>query len=92
MQRDAAETLALRALAWLAADEALLGAFLGATGSTPGALRGRAQDPDFLGSVLDFLLTEDAWVTGCAAGLGLPPETLSAARRALPGGESVHWT
>lgn len=92
MTPDAAEVLGFRALAWMAGDDAIMAAFLGATGAAPGDLRARAQDPDFVGAVLDFLLTDDAWVLSCAAALGVRPEDLVSARRALPGGEPVHWT
>lgn len=60
--REAAETLALQALAWLVGEEDLVGVFLGSTGTTESELRARAGDPEFLGSVLDFLLMDDAWV------------------------------
>ena len=43
-QQESAQTLALRALAWLLADEELTGLFLGATGASPADLRARAQD------------------------------------------------
>ena len=92
MKRETAETLALRALAWLAGNEELLPVFLGSTGAGLEDLRRRAQEPEFLGSVLDFLLMDDAWVLGFAAAENLPPDDLLAARRALPGGDAVHWT
>lgn len=92
MQREAAETMALQALAWLAANEELLPAFMGASGLSPGDLQARAAEGEVLASVLDFLLMEDAWVLGFAAAAGARPEAVAAARRALPGGEAVHWT
>jgi hypothetical protein len=92
VQRDVAETLALRALAWLAGNDELLPVFLGSTGAALSDLRGRARDPEFLGSVLDFLLMDDAWVTRFAAAEGVRPESLAAARAALPGGGIPHWT
>lgn len=96
MERDAAETLALRALAWLAGNDDLLPVFLGASGATPAELRSRAADPDFLASVVDFLRMDDAWVLGFAAACGERPEAtaaaLAAARAALPGGSTAHWT
>ena len=58
---DAAETLALQALGWLLSNEDLLPVFLGATGVNESDLRERASDPEFLGSVLDFLMMDDAW-------------------------------
>lgn len=92
MQRETAEILALDALGWLASDDELLGLFLGSSGAAVSDLKARAQDPDFLASVLDFLLTEDAWVLAAAKALGVVPERLAAARRALPGGATVDWT
>ena len=45
---DAAETLALRALAWLIGDHDLLAVFLGATGASADDVRTRAAEPEFL--------------------------------------------
>ena len=92
MQRDGAETVGLRALAWLAGNEELLPVFLGSTGASLDDLRAGAADPAFLGSVLDFVMMDDAWVVAfCDAG-GLSYETPMRARAALPGGGQVHWT
>ncbi len=92
MRRDDAETVALKALAWLAADEEMLKHFCAATGSAPAELRSSAADAEFLAAILDFLALDDLWVLGFAAEAGLPPETLAAARAALPGGDLPHWT
>jgi len=90
--RNTAETIALQALAWLVGNEDLLPVFMGATGATEADLRGAARDPVFLGSVLDFLLMDDAWVIGCCNAITLPYPQLMEARQSLPGGEAVHWT
>lgn len=90
--QEAAETLALQALAWLLADPERAGAFLGATGAAPGDLRQVAGDPVFLGAVLDFLLSDDAHVIAFCTENGLPFDRPLAARAALPGGGQVHWT
>ncbi len=92
MQQDLAETVALRALAWLVADDELLPVFLGSTGASEADLRDRAGDPDFLGATLDFLLLDDAWLGRFAAEAGVAPEDVARARGALPGGEAPHWT
>ena len=57
-----------------------------------GELRDRAAEPEFLGSVLDFLLMDDAWVVECCDAQGLAYDVPMRARAALPGGEQVHWT
>jgi len=92
LSRDAAEAIALRCLAWLAGNDDLLPVFLGATGATATALRECAQDPEFLGSVLDFVLMDDAWVMAFCNAEGLDCTAPMAARAALPGGVQMHWT
>lgn len=92
LSADAAETLALRALGWLVNDEDLLGVFLNASGAGQDELRARAQDPDFLGSVLDFLLMDDAWIIRFCDDQSIPYDRVIQARIALPGGAQVNWT
>jgi hypothetical protein len=92
MRVENAETFALQALAWLASDEDLLGGFMGMTGLDHDQLRARAGDGEFLGAVLDYILSADTMVLDCAAALNCPPDQVVAARAALPGGAQVHWT
>ncbi|MEI4233816.1 DUF3572 domain-containing protein [Roseovarius sp. D22-M7] len=92
MQQDSAETIALQALGWLAANDDLLPVFLGATGASEADLRARAAEPEFLGSVLDFLMMDDAWVVAFCEGQGLAFDIPMMARAALPGGAQVNWT
>lgn len=92
ISRNRAETVALTALGWLAANEELLPVFLGASGSATDDLRGRAEDPEFLASVLDFLLMDDTWIVTFCTDAGLDPSEPAVARRLLPGGDEVHWT
>lgn len=90
--RESAETIALQALGWLVGDEELLPIFQGATGISEGDLRAAAADPVLLGSVLDFILMDDAWIIACCDAQKIPYERLMEVRQNLPGGESVHWT
>ncbi|AZV77426.1 DUF3572 family protein [Parasedimentitalea marina] len=87
-----AETLALQALAWLVGNEELLPVFLGASGASESDLRARAADPEFLGSVLDFLMMDDSWVISFCDAQGLAYESPMQARMSLPGGAQVNWT
>lgn len=80
-----AETLALKALAFLAQSEEDLERFLALSGVTMADLRSRADDPEILAAILDFMLTDDARVTGFCESAGIDPRELHAARRALPG-------
>ena len=92
MTPQAAETVALSALGWIAADEARAGAFLGAAGASPSDLRARASEPEFLGFVLDFLLADEEALLAFCAEANLAPEAPFRARHTLPGGDAPHWT
>ena len=92
LSRDAAEDVALKALVWISADEDLAGAFLGSTGAAAGDLRARAADPEFLGFVLDFLLSDEAALLAFCSAEGINPDRPMRARAGLPGGDLPHWT
>lgn len=92
MQQKNAETLALKALAWLAGNEELLPVFLNSTGASSEDLRKNVEDAAFLGAVLDFLLMDDAWVLDFANSACVPPEDINKARMYLPGADAMHWT
>jgi len=92
LTRNTAETIALQVLAWLVGNEELLPIFLGATGASEADMRGATDDPEFLGSVIDFVLMDDAWVIECCDVHQLPYERLAEARQSLPGGGQIHWT
>ncbi len=92
LTRDSAEVLALEALSWLAADQELSGIFLGSTCTSASDMRERAADPEFLASVLDFLLMDDSWVQAFCQSKDYKPEFPLRARAALPGGAPVNWT
>lgn len=90
--RETAETVGLQAVAWLAANDELLPVFMGATGVSEADFRSDLEDPVFQGSVLDFLLMDDAWIMAFCEASGLTYEMPMQARAALPGGGAVHWT
>ncbi len=91
-RQDSAETIALQALSWLAGNEEILPVFLAATGASLTDLSRQAAEPEFLGSVLDFILMDDAWVIAFCQSVSLPYTAPMQARAALPGGQSLHWT
>lgn len=92
LSRDSAELLAIEALTWLVGNEELLPIFLGASGASEADLRTGAQDPDFLASVLDFLMMDDAWITEFCQMAEYAPDFPMRARASLPGGAQVNWT
>ncbi|MEM6306952.1 MAG: DUF3572 domain-containing protein [Pseudomonadota bacterium] len=92
MTPEASETLALHAFAWIVGQDDMRGVFMGSAGLSEDDLRHRADDPEFLGAVLDFLCMDDDWVIGFCDAHGLAYTDPMAARAALPGGQQVHWT
>ncbi|MGB0901883.1 DUF3572 domain-containing protein [Halocynthiibacter sp.] len=92
MTQESAETIGLQALAWIVGNEELLPVFLGASGASQDDLRQQAGNTEFLGSVLDFFLMDDAWVTQFCDAINLPYDTVMKARMSLPGGEVINWT
>ena len=87
-----AEALAVRALGWMAADPDLIGGFLASAGAGPADLRARAAEPEFLGFVLDFLLSNETALIAFAGAENIPPDLPMRARAALPGGDLPNWT
>ena len=83
--REAAETLAIQALAFLAEEPERLGAFMAASGIGPDAIRDAAREPDFLAGVLDHMLGDESLLLAFADSAGLDPGSIAKARRALGG-------
>ena len=81
--REVAEIVAVQALSFIAADPERLGLFLAESGIGPETLRTSAADPNFLSSVLDFVLRDDATVKAFASVSQLHPTNIAAAQQAL---------
>jgi hypothetical protein len=81
--REVAAIVAVQALSFVAGDPERLGLFLAESGIGPETLRSAAADPHFLGSVLDFVLRDDATVKAFASVSQLHPTNIAAARQAL---------
>jgi hypothetical protein len=81
--REVAEIVAIQALSFVAGDAERLGLFLSETGIGPETLRSAATDPQFLVSVLDFVMRDDATVQAFASSSQHHPTTIAAAREAL---------
>ncbi|MEO0829649.1 MAG: DUF3572 domain-containing protein [Pseudomonadota bacterium] len=92
LEQQLAEILALEAVGWIAGNDELLPVFLGATGASEEDLRSRTGDPDFLASVVDFLMMDDAWLTAFCDHTGRAYEEPAMARAQLPGGAMPNWT
>ena len=78
-----AAAVALRALAFIAGNDALLSAFVALTGCGLDDIKTRMAENSFLGAVLDFLLGDEAQLMAFVEAEGLHPETPMLARHRL---------
>jgi hypothetical protein len=81
--REVAEIVAVQALGFIAGEPERLGQFLAESGIGPETLRTAASDPQFLASVLDFVMRDDATVKAFAEVSKLHPTNIAAAHQAL---------
>ncbi|TPI35739.1 DUF3572 family protein [Mesorhizobium sp. B3-1-9] len=88
--REEAETIAVRALGFVAADPELLPRFLAITGIEANSIRRAAAEPGFLAGVLQFILAHEPTLLRFAEETGTPPAAVSKALRALPLGNDDH--
>jgi len=84
--REAAETVAIQALSFIAAEPDRLGRFLGITGIGPAEIREAAREPGFLAGVLDYLAADERLLTEFARETDHDPITVSQALHVLGGG------
>jgi hypothetical protein len=82
---EAAEMLAIAALAFIAEDPRRLNALLEATGLTLERLRESASAPGFLGGVLEHMLADESLLMAFADSAALDPAEIARARGALGG-------
>jgi hypothetical protein len=82
---DSAQSLAVTALGFIAADSDRLSRFLSLTGLGPDNLRTAAADPAFLGSVMDYLIADEALLVAFAADASVKPEAVARAHSVLRG-------
>jgi hypothetical protein len=80
-----AQSIALRSLVFLAADDERMGRFLALTGVDPGEMRALAQEEGFQLALLDHLCGDEPLLLAFAQEEGLAPEVVVAARVALGG-------
>lgn len=83
-----AEDIAIAALAYVAADPALLPRFLALTGIEAHQIRRAAAEPGFLAGVLQFVLAHEPTLAAFCEATGTEPARVSAALHALPFGDS----
>ncbi len=77
--------LALQALAQVAGDENMGPRFLALTGMDVAELRAKAGEPATLVALLDYLMANEPDLVATAEAIGVTPEQLAGAARALGG-------
>jgi Protein of unknown function (DUF3572) len=85
--REAAESLAIQALNFLATEPGRLGRFLALSGLDPAAIRAAAAESDFLAGVLAHLGEDESLLVAFAAEAGVKPADVDRARLLLAGGD-----
>lgn len=85
MRHDDAQSIAILALSYLTRDQDRLDRFMGWTGLAIDDLAQAAANPDMLGGVLDYLLSDEPLLLAFAEDASLAPEDPALARQALPG-------
>jgi hypothetical protein len=84
--REAAEAIAIQALAYLAGDAERLTRFLALSGLDVGEIRTAATQPGFLAGVLDHIASDETLLTAFAADAGIGPAEVGRAHAELTGG------
>ncbi|MCO6051982.1 DUF3572 domain-containing protein [Mesorhizobium sp. RP14(2022)] len=84
LDQEAAQALAIQALAFVASDPDLLPRFLSITGIEADTIRLAAREPGFLAGVLQFVANHEPTLLSFAESAGIKPQTVMDAMRALP--------
>lgn len=85
LSTEAAEELAISALAYLAGNPDALGRFLSLSGIGPADLRAAAREPGFLAGVLEFFLADESLLLSFVEEARVRPTMMAAAHHALAG-------
>jgi hypothetical protein len=91
MTPDSPHAVALRGATFIFAEDAIRDRFLALSGVGVDEIRARIQEPDFLASLLDFLISFEPDLIACAETIDEKPEVLVSAWRALGGGAGQEW-
>jgi hypothetical protein len=83
--RKLAESLAIQALTFIAAEPERLGRFLALTGIGPADIRAAARESHFLAGVLDHVASDERLLVAFAGDAGIDPALVTNARAALAG-------
>ena len=83
--------IALQLIAFIASDEERFERFTALSGIGPFEMQQSAQDPVFLGFMLDYALQDEALILGFAQNQDISLQTIVNARRHFPGANNDFW-
>ena len=83
---DSPESVAIRALGFVASRRGEWDRFLSRTGFSPADLKSRPANPHHLTAILDFLITDESALQEFSRTVDLPPEAAYEARRLVQQG------
>jgi hypothetical protein len=83
LTREQAEALAIQALTFIGGDAERLGRFLAITGVGPAEIRMAASQPGFLGSVREYMASDERLIAAFAAENNLDPAYIDRGRLVL---------
>jgi hypothetical protein len=83
--REAAETLAIQALGFIAEEPQSLSRFLDTSGISVDRIRTAAREPGFLAGVLEHMLGDESLLLAFARSAGIDPAEVARAASALGG-------
>jgi len=83
--REAAETLAVQALGFIAEEPQSLSRFLDTSGIPADGIRTAAGEPGFLAGVLEYMLADENLLRAFADRAGIDPAAVARASHALGG-------
>jgi Protein of unknown function (DUF3572) len=86
LTEEAAEAVAIDALAYLSNTPDLMQRFLALSGIEASHIRAAASEPHFFAGVLKFFLAHEPSLLALCEATGTPPQSVQAALAALPGG------
>jgi len=83
LDKEAAEMLAIQALAFIGDEPQRLAGFLSSSGIAIEQIRGAAREPGFLAGVLEHMLGDESLLLAFAATADVDPAAIGYARAAL---------
>jgi hypothetical protein len=83
--REDAESLAIQALTFIAAEPERLGRFLALSGIGPAEIRSAARESRFLAGVLDHVIGDESLLVAFADAAGIDPAQVTRAHATLAG-------